>query len=464
MIAKFFKFNKLNTTLKKEMIGGLTTFLAMIYILSVNPIILHNAKSITDPSQTMPLGGLFLITAIATIIATIIMGLLSNVPIALAPSMGLNSMFTFTVANKGGLGYEGALIAVMISGIFLVIASATPFRKLIVRTIPKSINLAIAAAIGCFIAYIGFSDIGLFDKANGLPVAGIGNIQKNYPEIIMGLFVLVLIFIFFYKKVFGSIVLAIGIGVIVSVIIGFTFGKNLTDSNGTLMFSKWNGWDYSNLGSIKEIFHNTYRAFGNSSIWVNPTMYISILVFFIVSMFDTTGTLIGVSETIKKFNPDYVIKDSALLSDTIGVLTCSTICSAPVTSYIESNTGIEQGARSGFASIFTALMFVLAIPLFPIFELVTPTISGAATIFIGVLMFQSLSKIEWKKIEMVIPTFFILILTVVTYSLTNGIAFGLLFYTLIMLINKKFKEIHFFIYIMDFLFIIYFVALCVLPS
>ncbi len=463
MLSKIFKFDDLKTTFKKELIGGFTTFLAMVYILSVNPSILSNAKSINDFSQTMPAGGVFLITAIVCFLSTIIMGLISNIPIALGPSMGLNSMFTFTIANNGNLGYEGALIAVMISGVFLVIISATPIRKMIIDTIPKSIKLVITASIGAFISYVGLENIGFFSISDsGFPIAGLSDLSKNFPEILMGLFVLIIIIILFYKKIPGAIAIAMSIGLIISLAFGLTFAKDLTNESGDNIFSIWNGWHYGNLMSVKNIFGNTYKSFSNVDIWKNPTMYAAILIFVIVCIFDTTGTILGVSERIKKYNEEYELKNNALLSDTISVLSCSLLCSAPVTSYIESATGVEQGARSGFSNILIGLLFLLSIPLFPLFELIPSCVSGPATIFIGMLMFSSLKKIEWDKTEIVVCAFFTMLITIVTYSFVNGFAIGLILYTIMMLINKKSKELSWLIYVMDFIFLFYFVIMVVL--
>ncbi len=464
MLNKFFKFQDLSTTVKKEIIGGITTFLSMVYILSVNPSILSNSKSITSGFGNMPFDGIFLITAIVSFISTMLMGLIANLPVSLAPSMGLNSMFTFTIANNGGIGYEGALISVMISGILFVIISATKIRRLIINSIPNSIKLIITAAIGLFIAYVGFNNIGLFAISDGLPVASIGDLTKNWSSILMGIFVLIIIILLFYKKIPGSIAIAILIGLILSIIFGFTFAKNWVNSSGLPIFPHLDksSWNYGQLKNVKEIFDNTYLAFANKSIWTNPTMYIAISVFLIVCIFDTTGTLLGVNETIKKYTPSYELSNRALLADSIGVLTSSFICSAPVTSYIESTTGIEQGARSGFSSIIVSILFLLSIVLFPIFKLIPSCVVGAATIFIGMLMFASLKKIEWEKIEIVIAGFFIIILTITTYSLVNGLAFGLIFYTLAMFLFKKTKEINWFLYIVDIIFIIYFIIMIVL--
>ncbi len=218
------------------------------------------------------------------------------------------------------------------------------------------------------------------------------------------------------------------------------------------------------MKSIHKIFHNTYSAFKQKNIWTNINFYVAILVFIIVCTFDATGTLLGVSETIKKYVPNYKLTSNALLSDTSAILVCSTMCSSPVTSYIESATGIEQGARTGFSSVITAILFIFAIPLFPIFEWITPAVAGSATIFIGSLMFASLKNIEWHKNEMVISSFFIIIVTIITYSLVNGLALGLLAYTLMLSINGKFKEISPLVYIMDVIFIIYFISLGFLPN
>lgn len=452
-ISKFFKFDNFNVTFKKEIIGGLTTFLAMVYILSVQPSILSNAPSI-NVNNGMQFGGIFISTAIAAFIGTIIMGLSANMPVGLAPGMGLNALFTFNIANNG-IG-EGALIAVMISSILLCLISATKIRMLIIESLPSSMKLAIGSGIGFFIAYIGFKNIGLVDiTASGLPIASLTNLKTNWPLILMGFFVLSIIFILYFKKIPGAIAVAILCGLIISLIVGNIGNTDFIKNN----FAHWTGWSYADFSSWKTNLSNTYTAIVNPKIWSSPTMYIAIFVFLLVSFFDATGCLYSITHQInQQTNSNYELNRKALIADSFGTLSGSLIGCSPITSYIESSTGMAQGARTGFSAIITGVMFLIDIVIYPIFKLITPCVSGAVLIFVGSLMIKQLVNIEWKNVEISIAAFFTIIIMIITYSITDGIAIGYLTYTLVSLINKKYKDIHIITYILDIMFIGYFIA------
>ncbi|AGM25396.1 NCS2 family permease [Spiroplasma chrysopicola] len=466
-VKKFFKFDELKTTFKKEIIGGLTTFLAMIYILSVQPSMLSVANDINfpgDPSHNMAFGGIFIATAIAAFLSTLIMGLSANMPVGLAPGMGLNAIFTFNVANNG-VGYQGALISVMISSILFCIISATKVRIIIINSIPKSLKLAIGAGIGFFIAYLGLHNIGLVgDTAvtpggsivnGGLPIAALGDLKTNWPIILLGLGVLILILILHFKKVPGAIAIAIFAGLAVSILVGNLGTSDFIKQN----FSHWTGWSYDDFSGFTGNIKSTFAEFTNREIWTSPIMYISIFVFLFVCFFDATGTLYSISEQISEQTGNkYQLNSRALLADSTGTLIGGVLGCSPVTTFVESTTGVSQGARTGFSSIITALMFLVAIALFPVFKLITPAIVGAATIFVGSLMIMQIKDIEWLKPEFAISAFFTIIIMIVTFSITNGIAVGFIFYAIVSLICNKGKGVGIPIYVLDLFFIGYFIA------
>lgn len=464
IITNFFKFNDLKTTFRREIVGGITTFLAMIYILSVQPNILSNAPHIrylNDANFNMSFGGIFIATAISSFLATLIMGLFANVPAGLAPGMGLNAIFTFNVA-KSGIGYQGALIAVMFSGIIFFIISVTKVRLIIINAIPQSLKLAISVGIGFFLTFLGLHSIGFIGDTNatnnnfnsGLPIATLGNLKTNWPVILMGFFVLIIIFILFYKKFPGAIAIAIVIGLLLSLLIGNFSNNGFIKSN----FAHWKGWNYDDLSGFSINISSTFQEFINVKIWSSPTMYISIFIFLFVHFFDTTGTFYIISNQIsEQSGVKYSISSKALISDSFATIIGGTIGCSPVITFAESTTGISQGARTGFASVITALMFLISIVLFPIFKLITPTITGAATIFIGTLMIGQIKDIEWVIPEIGLSSFFTIIIMTVTFSITNGIAVGFIIYTIISLINNKFKNINFITYILDLSFISYFI-------
>ncbi|WP_338988431.1 NCS2 family permease [Spiroplasma endosymbiont of Dasysyrphus albostriatus] len=327
---------------------------------------------------------------------------------------------------------------------------------LIIQSLPQSMKLAIGTGIGFFIAYIGFKNIGLVEiSGSGLPIASLANLKDNWPLILMGIFVLTLIFILYFKKVPGAIALAILCGLIISLIIGNVSNSDFIKKN----FAHWTNWSYSDFSSWKINLNNTYNAIVNPKIWSSPTMYIAIFVFLFVSFFDATGCLYSITHQInEQVNSNYELNKKALMADSFGTLSVSLIGCSPITTYIESSTGVAQGARTGFSAIITGTMFLIAIILYPIFKLITPCVSGAALIFVGSLMIKQLINIEWKKSEISIAAFFTIIIMIITYSITNGIAIGYLIYTLVSIINKKYKDIHIITYILDLMFIGYFIA------
>ncbi|AHF57266.1 NCS2 family permease [Spiroplasma eriocheiris] len=466
-ISHFFQFDTFQTTFRKEIIGGVSTFLAMLYILSVQPQMLSSAPDVNhlnDASYNMSFGGIFISTAIAAFVATFIMGLSANTPVGLAPGMGLNAIFTFNVA-KNGIGYQGALIAVMISSLIFCVISSTKLRTLIIGAIPHSIKLAIGSGIGFFIAYLGLHNIGLVgDNAvskggviynGGIPVAELGNLKTNWPVILMGLGVLILIFILHFKKIPGAIAIAIIVGLGVSLIVGNVVNNDFIKAN----FSHWTWWSYHDFDGFSNNIKSTFTAFGNSKIWTSPVLYVSIFVFLFVEFFDSTGTLYSVTKQISdQSGIKYELRPRSLIADSVGAIVGGVLGTSPVTTYVESTTGVSQGARTGFSSLVIGTLFLISIVLFPIFRLITPAIAGAATIFVGTLMIVQIKDIEWLQPELGIGAFFTIIMMIVTFSITNGIAVGFISYTIVGLINKKYRDIHIVTYILDILFIGYFIA------
>ncbi|QHX37052.1 NCS2 family permease [Spiroplasma sp. BIUS-1] len=462
LIAKYFGFSKLNTTFKKEIIGGISTLLSMIYILSVEPSILGNAHSINDESIKMNVSGIFLATAIMSFLATFVMGMLANVPIALAPSMGVNAMFTFTVANSSnGVGYEGALIATCISGLLFCIISATKLRKIIIKSLPKSLHLAIGVGIGFFVAYVGVANIGWVQKTEGgLPIAELGDFKKYYPAIILGTVVLFAAIFLNFKKFFAPVAVVMVIGFIIAVILANTINDQaIINSFGS---AKWDSsaWNYGKLfeGFAFNI-SSTWKEIGNVDIWSNPTMYISIFVFVILTFFDATGTITAVNvEISRESGIETEIPHKALLVDGVSSVTGSVIGVSSVACYAESCVGVSQGARTGFASIITSLGLLLSIAIFPIFQMMPSCITGAATVFIGTVMIKSITSIEWDKPEMGLAAFFAILFMIITYNIANGIALTIMAYTVGSLATGKAKQITPVVWVLNIVFIAYFIA------
>ncbi|AHI52689.1 NCS2 family permease [Spiroplasma culicicola] len=456
-IARFFGFSNLKTTFKKEIIGGISTFLSMVYILSVEPSILGNANSVTGEG-TMNAGGVFVATALASFIATFVMGLSANVPIALAPSMGMNAMFSYNVANQG-IGFEGALIAVMISSIIFCIMSITKLRATLIKSLPKSLHLAIGVGIGFFIAYVGISNIGWVETSNGLPVADFSDFKLNYPGIILGTIVLFGSIILFYKKFFAPVIVMMLGGFIVAVILANTVDNEaIQNSFGSAKWVKGQ-WDYSEFKGFFTNISDTYKQFINPELWNKPTMYISIFIFIILNFFDATGTLTSINiELNREAQMDRKIPNRALIIDAGSTVMGSALGVSHLACYSESCVGISQGARSGFSNIIVSLGFLLSLALFPIFKMMPSAVTGAATAFIGTVMMKSIIDIEWAKPEVGLSAFFMILFMIITYSIANGIVIGIIAYTVGAIAVGKTKEVHPMIWVLDFVFIIYLVA------
>ncbi|AOG60651.1 xanthine/uracil permease [Spiroplasma helicoides] len=463
-LAKFFKFAKFNTTLKKEIIGGISTLLAMIYILSVEPSILSGASSVADQSVKMNAQGVFLSTAIVSFIATLLMGLSSNVPVALAPSMGINAMFTYSVASKG-IGFEGALMATTISSILFCIISITNVRKILIKALPKSLHIAIGLGIGFFIAYVGIKNIGwVAESRDGLPKAALSDFKQTYIGIILGTVVVFAAIVLHYKKFIAPVAIMMLAGFIIAVIIANVVPKGSNSAvDQAFSTARWksDGWDYNLLWN--GFVHNlkeTYTNAGNKAIWTSPTMYVSIFVFTILTFFDATGTLTSVNVIINKNREKPTeIPKAAMIIDGGTSIAGSLVGISHMAVYAESCVGISQGARTGFASVITSLGLLLSIALFPIFGMIPDCITGAATLFIGIIMIGNITEIEWKKPEIALSSFFIILFMIITYNIAIGICLGLFAYTIGCLANKKSKEISPVIWIFDVIFLVCFVAM-----
>ncbi|AKX33796.1 xanthine/uracil permease [Spiroplasma litorale] len=458
VIPRYFKFDYFKATFKKEIIGGISTFLAMVYILSVEPGILGEAPSIHNVDSVMNSGGVFVATALSTFICTMIMGLFANLPVGVAPSMGLNAMFSYNIAKSGGIGYEGALIATLISSVIFTIISITKLRSMLIKCIPHSMHLAFGVGIGFFIAYVGLTSIGWFDKSNGVPIAKLSDFKVYYPGIIIGMLVLFGSIILFYKKFIAPVAVMMLGGFILTIILANTVDDNAIKTS--FKESIWNGWSYDEFDGFISNIKNSYSEFGNVDIWNKPIIYISIFIFVILNFFDATGTLKTINiESNKIMEREDDLSNKSLVIDAGSTVVGSVMGVSHMSAYVESCVGISQGARTGFSTIITSLLFLLSLALFPIFKMIPGCISGAATVFIGTIMIKSITDIDWKKPEIGIGAFFSLIFMITTYSIANGIAVGMISYTVGCIATKNTKKVSPTVWILDIVFIAYFIAL-----
>ncbi|MCL6572337.1 MAG: NCS2 family permease [Bacillus sp. (in: Bacteria)] len=441
-MKKYFEFEKLGTNYRREFIGGLTTFLAMAYILVVNPLTLTLASVPDYPDALrMDYGAVFVATALAAAVGSIIMGLLGKYPLALAPGMGLNAFFAYTVVLGSGIPWQHALGAVFISGVFFLLLTLTGFREKIINAIPIDLKHAVGAGIGLFITFIGLQNAGIVVN-NDATLVGLGDLTAG-PSL-LAIFGIVVTVIMMTKGIKG----AVFYGMVLSVITGMIF--NLISVPEKVVDS---------VPSLAPTFGAAFSSFGDSSFY-SAAMVGIVLTFLFVDFFDNAGTLVAVA------NQAGMLKDNklpragrALISDSIASITGAIFGTSTVTSYIESSAGVAAGARTGFASLVTAGLFLLSLFFFPLLSVVTPAVTAPALIIVGVLMVSSLGKIDWHRFEIAVPAFLTMIAMPLTYSIATGIAVGFIFYPITMIVKGRKKDIHPIMYFFFVIFVLYFIFL-----
>ncbi|MEW5822041.1 MAG: NCS2 family permease [Cyanobacteriota bacterium] len=445
-IEHFFKLNENNTNIKTECIAGLTTFMTMSYIIFVEPTLL----SITG----MDFGAVMVATCISSFIATLIMGIIANYPIALAAAMGHNAFFTFTVcgsATIGGLGFgwKGALAAVFIAGIIYFLLTLVGMREKLLTIVPLPLKYGIASGIGIFIAFIGMQWAGLVVPAPTIMVT-MGDVQS--PPVLLAIFGLLLMATLMALKIRGSIL----IGILATIIVGLPFG--LVQINGIV--------------AMPPSIAPTFFKMDFQELFSHPNFLDVVFFFLFLNIFDTIGTIIGVGQQGGFLDKDGHLprSDKALQADSCSAVIGSVLGCSTVTSYIESSAGIAAGARTGLANLFTALMFLVALFFFPLVESVGKGCPGPgdttlypvvapALIIVGSLMIKSIKLINWDEITDAIPAFLACISMPFTYSISEGVSLGIISYTILKLATGKGKEVNWFIYLIAFILILRYIFL-----
>ncbi|MGG3942127.1 NCS2 family permease [Peribacillus psychrosaccharolyticus] len=442
-MKKYFQFEELGTNFRREILGGLTTFLAMAYILVVNPVTL-TLSSVEDlpDALRMDYGSVFVATALAAAIGSILMGVIARYPIALAPGMGLNAFFAYTVVLTFGIPWETALTGVLISGVIFVLLSLSGIRKKIINAIPAELKYAVGAGIGLFITFVGFQNSGIIVKNDNV-IVGIGDLTSgNTLLAIFGILVTVMLL----TKGIKSGVFA---GMVITAIVGMIFG--LIDVPTKIIGS---------MPSLSPTFGTAFNAFGNPGELFTGQMLIVILTFLFVAFFDTAGTLVAVAQQAGLMKNNVLPRvGKGLLADSLSIVFGAVLGTSTTTSYVESTSGVAAGARSGFAAVVTGLLFILSIFFFPLLSVVTSAVTAPALIIVGVMMAASLKNIEWDKFEIAVPAFFTVIMMPLTYSIATGIACGFIFYPITMIMKGKAKQVHPIMYGLFIIFILYFVFL-----
>jgi AGZA family xanthine/uracil permease-like MFS transporter len=425
----YFEFTRLGTNWRTEILAGVTTFLTMAYIVLVNPAILAAAH--------MPLAAVTAATCLSAAFGSILMGVIARYPIALAPGMGLNAYFTYTVCLKMGIPWQTALGAVFLSGAIFLALTAAGIRQMILRSIPHELYAAVASGIGLFIAFIGFRNAGLV-VGDPATLVGLGNIRN--PTAALAFFGLILMVALEVKKVRGSIL----IGVLT--ITGIAWAMGLVH------------WTPA-AGGFQSLSATAFQLDIRGAL--NKGLLEIIFVFFFVDLFDNLGTLVAVTKRAGLIAADHSIPrlNRILLADAISTVFGSMIGTSTVTSYVESTAGVAAGGRSGVTAIVTGLLFLGAIGAAPFVGIVPPAATAPALILVGSLMLSTIIEIRWNDPIVAVPAFLTLVLIPLTYSIANGLGFGIIAWAVLHLATGKLRKQDWLLYVLAVLFLARFVYL-----
>ena len=447
MLEKMFKLKGHNTNVKTEVIGGITTFMTMAYILAVNPSILS--------ASGMDKNAILMATAIASFIGTIAMALLANYPFALAPGLGLNAYFAYTVCGQMGYPWQVALLAVFAEGLIFIVLSLTNVREAIFNAIPLTLKKGVSVGLGLFVAFIGFQNGHLVVNSDSTLVTVV-NFKENFSTIgisavlaLIGLFVIVILNV---KKVKGAIL----IGILVTWVLGMiceATGIYVVDVEAGFysLFPTWASFD---LGAIGQTFGQCFNV-DFSAIHITDFIVI-MFAFLFVDMFDTLGTLIGVANKADMLDENGKLPKvkEALLADAIATSAGAVLGTSTTTTFVESSAGVVEGARTGLASVVTGFLFLLSIFLAPVFTTIPGFATSPALIYVGFLMVSAVTEIDFDDITEAVPAYLCLIAMPLMYSISEGIAIGVISYVVINLVAGKAKKITPLMYILAVLFVL----------
>lgn len=461
-LEKIFKLKANGTNVKTEILAGITTFITMAYIIFVNPSILMQAGMNTQglfgdaaakagiSVATDPIvGSVFVATCLAAAVATLIMAFYANLPFAQASGMGLNAFFTYSVCLGLGYTWRQALAAVFISGILFIIITLTSIREKIVHALPKNLKFAISGGIGLFIALIGLKNGGVI-VANQATLVGFGKFADK--GVILTLSGLLITAILMARKVKGSIL----IGILVTTIIGIPMGLTNTDINNIVapipsVMPTLFQFDFGGLLS-----HTGSGAYGAIT-----GIIMVVLTFSLVDLFDTIGTLVGTAQKGGLVDKKGHVKNmnKALISDAVGTTVGACLGTSTICTYVESSAGISEGGKTGLTSATVGVLFLLSLFFAPVVGMVPSQATAPALIIVGVLMMESITRIDFSDFTEALPAFFTMAMMPFTYSIANGIATGLIAYPIVKIVTGRRKEVHPIIYILAVLFLIRFIVL-----
>ncbi|WP_430597677.1 NCS2 family permease [Enterococcus sp. AZ177] len=424
-IISYFEIDKLNTTVKREFLAGFTTFISMAYILFVNPTVLG--------ASGMDEGAVFTATALASALGCILMGIFAKYPIATAPALGINAFFAYSVCVGMGVPWETALAGVFVASLIFILITIFKLRELIIDAISADLKYAISGGIGLFIAFLGLSEGGII-VSNESTLVALGPL--NVGTTWLTIFGLAITAIMMVRRVPGGIF----IGMTATTILGLVTG--LIEVPTKII---------SGAPSLKPTFLVALKHVGDIN---SLQLWVVVLTFLLVTFFDTAGTLVGLANQAGFMKDNKMPRvGKALAADSTAMLAGSLLGTSPVGAYVESSAGIAVGGRSGLTAVTTGLFFIVGLFFSPLLSVVTSQVTAPALIVVGVLMAQSLSQIKWKEMEIAIPSFLILLGMPLTYSISDGIALGFIFYPITMIAAKRGKEVSPIMYGLFFVFV-----------
>lgn len=425
MIERYFKLSELGTSLRTEFVAGLTTFVSMSYILFVNPSVLGAAG--------MDKGAVFTATGLIAAIATIFMGAVARYPFAIAPGLGVNAFFAYSVVIGMGVRWQTALAGVFVAGVIFWILTVLRIRETIINAIPADLKAAIAGGIGLFIAMIGLVDGGII-SANKSTIIGWGDWSN--PQVMLTIFGVLVSFALFARKIPGAIFIGIAITSVAGLLTGLIHAPSAL---------------VAGVPSLKPTFGQA--IFGLQDVFTFQMVPV-ILTFLLVAFFDTAGSLVGIARSGGFLvNNELPRAGKALMADSIGMLGGALLGTSPTTAFVESSTGIAVGGRSGLTSVFTGIFFLLALFFSPLLVVVTSHVTAPALIVVGVLMAANLAAVNWEDFPIAASAFLTVIGMPLAYSISDGIAIGFIVYPFLMLVTGRGKKVHPIMYALAVIFI-----------
>ncbi|WP_019931108.1 NCS2 family permease [Nocardia sp. BMG111209] len=436
-VDAYFGISRLGSTVRREIMAGTVTFLAMSYVLAVNPAVLGDHGPLG--SRGIPTQAVFTATAVAAVVGTLVMGLWARYPVALAPGMGLNAFFAYSVVLGMGIRWQEALSGTLLSGVVFFVLAITRIREKIIDAIPLQMKLAVGAGIGMFVAFLGLKNSGIV-IADDATLVHLGDFTRGTT--LLALFGLLVTVVFLVLGRHGAVLY----GIVATTVVGIVSGLVRLP--------------HAVVGTP----HGLDQTFGQAIVHLphafTGQMAIVVLTMLFVDFFDASGTLIGIANQAGLLGEDGKLPRAAqaLAADSIGTTAGAIIGTSTTTAYVESTAGVSAGGRTGLTAVTTAGWFAVAMFFFPVFAVVAgaPAVTAPALIVVGVLMARALGDIEWNKLEYAIPAFLTVIMMPLTYSIANGIAMGLLFYPVVMVAKRRIREVHPVMWVLMLVFLGYF--------